>query len=169
MLDEWARNGQIKSGCVYGASFYRWEASKKILLTVAFSINKNGKSFHKSNNIAVRWWCSGDCNITISRGPGLDPQAWQEKEVPLNTLVCSCGSLVELSLAFRSLSGDNLAQASHPRMGQSHIFKPDGVFCVDESPEAERLIKLFSRCGSRRYEKYSSISISDLNKMHILR
>ncbi len=38
----------------------------------------------------------------------------------MNTHVCSCGSFVELSSAFRSLSGDNLALASHPRMGQSH-------------------------------------------------
>ena len=39
----------------------------------------------------------------------------------MNTLVCSCGSFVELPLAFRSLSGDNLALASHPRMGQRHM------------------------------------------------
>ena len=38
----------------------------------------------------------------------------------MNTLVCSCGSFVELSSAFRSLSGDNLALASHLLMGQSH-------------------------------------------------
>ncbi len=65
---------------------------------------------------------SGHCNITISRGPGFDPRTRQGKEVPMNTLVCSCGSFVELSSAFRSLSGDNLAMASHPRMGQRHIF-----------------------------------------------
>ena len=41
----------------------------------------------------------------------------------MNTLVCSCGSFVESSSAFRSLSGDNLALASHPRMGQRHIFQ----------------------------------------------
>ena len=40
----------------------------------------------------------------------------------MNTLVCSCGSLVELLSTFRSLLGDNLALASHTRMGQSHIF-----------------------------------------------
>ena len=40
----------------------------------------------------------------------------------MNTLIYSCGSFVELSLAFRSLSGENLALASHSRMGQSHIF-----------------------------------------------
>ena len=37
----------------------------------------------------------------------------------MNKLVCS---FVELLSAFRSLSGDDLAFASHPRMGQSHIF-----------------------------------------------
>ncbi len=68
----------------------------------------------------MRWWCSGHCSITISRGPGFDPRARQEKEVPMNTLVCTCGSFVELLSAFRSLSGDNLALASHCRMGQSH-------------------------------------------------
>ncbi len=56
------------------------------------------------------------------RGPGFDPRARQDKEVPMNTLVCTCGSFVEFSSAFRSLSGDNLALASHPRMGQSHIL-----------------------------------------------
>ena len=40
----------------------------------------------------------------------------------MNTLVCSSGSFVELLSAFRSLSEDNLALASHPLMGQSHIF-----------------------------------------------
>ncbi len=38
-------------------------------------------------------------------GPGFDPRARQEKEVPMNTLVCSCGSVVELLSALRSLSG----------------------------------------------------------------
>ncbi len=34
----------------------------------------------------------------------------------MNSLVCPCGSFVEHSSAFRSLSGDNLALASHPRI-----------------------------------------------------
>ena len=50
---------------------------------------------------AVCWLCSGHCNIPISRGPGVDSRARQEKEVPMNTLVCSCGSFVELSWVFR--------------------------------------------------------------------
>ncbi len=29
---------------------------------------------------AVRWWCNGHCNITISRGPGFDLRARQEEE-----------------------------------------------------------------------------------------
>ncbi len=44
---------------------------------------------------AVCLWCSSHCNITISRGPGFDSRARQEKKVPMNTLVCSCGSFVE--------------------------------------------------------------------------
>ncbi len=32
---------------------------------------------HRAELLTVRWWCSGQCNITISRGPGFD------------TLVCS--------------------------------------------------------------------------------
>ena len=47
------------------------------------------------------WWCSGHCNITISRGPGFDPLTRQEKEVPMNMLVCSCGSFVEYLLGVR--------------------------------------------------------------------
>ncbi len=29
----------------------------------------------------MRWWCSGHCNITISRGPGFDPRERQEKKL----------------------------------------------------------------------------------------
>ncbi len=43
----------------------------------------------------VRSLCSGHYNITTSGGPGFDPRARQEKEVPMNTPVCS---FVELNL-----------------------------------------------------------------------
>ena len=57
--------------------------------------------------------CRVHCNATISRGPGFDARARQEKEFPMKTVVCSRGSFVELSKAFRSLSGgDDLALAS---------------------------------------------------------
>ncbi len=69
---------------------------------------------------AVCWWCSGHCNITISRGPGFDPQARQEKEIPMSTLVCSCGSFVELffqrSDPFRGIT---IALASNPRWARA--------------------------------------------------
>ena len=68
------------------------------------------------NNVAVCWWCSGHCNITILRGPGFDSRTRQEKEVPIHAVHL-------LSFLRRSdpPSGDNLALASHPRMGQNHM------------------------------------------------
>ncbi len=73
-----------------------------------------------------------------------DSRRWQEKEVPMNTLVCLCGSFVELylALAFRSLSGDNLALVSHPRTGQSHIFSRQTL-----ASSLERFLRiLFRHC-----------------------
>ncbi len=56
----------------------------------------------------------------------------------MNPLVCSCGSFDEVSSAFRSLSGDNLALASHPRMGQSHIFEVFELFLKSHGTPAFR-------------------------------
>ncbi len=63
------------------------------------------------------------------------------------TLVCSCGSFVELSSAFRSLSGDNLALASHPRMGKSHILD---VFKLEIQAYKQACLKvLFERVAKK--------------------
>ncbi len=57
-------------------------------------------------------WSSGHCNITISRGPGF---LW------IRLFVHAVHLLSFLRRSYPK-SGDNLALASHPRMGQSHIF-----------------------------------------------
>ncbi len=63
--------------------------------------------------IAVRWWYSGHYNITISRCPGFDPRARQEKKFLWIRLFVHAVHMLR-----RFLLGDNLAMASHPRMGQ---------------------------------------------------
>ena len=101
--------------------FTQCTSLQKLLSYLLYKWFHNGVILPES----LLWWCCGHWNITISRGPGFDPRARQENEVPMNTLVCSCGLFVELLSSFRSLSGETLALASHPRMGQSHTHTRD--------------------------------------------
>ena len=91
-------------------------------------------------------------DITISRGPGFDPRARQQKEVPINTLVCSCGSFVELSSGFRSLSGDNLALASHPRGWAQVTFWAHSI-ALPQVTFVQLLLLVFSAVGGMRTDR----------------
>ena len=86
--------------CLLAFFYFCWPVFEKYSKK-ATSVSTSWKLGKHVNSINVKSR-SGHCNIAISRGPRLDPRAWQEKEVPMNTLVFFkrfiCGALLGVNI-----------------------------------------------------------------------
>ena len=117
------------------------------------TFNLEVKNTHKAGS-----WADGVVVIVIQRSRVRSPSA-QEKEVPMKYACLFIGSFVEFFSAFRSLSGDNLALASHPigwtkaTMLQSRRFQNFDVLLILVKPQMMRaFFQKVPLCSSGYFE-----------------